>query len=400
MAFSISLTMINFLIFLSCLKFVLLFTYKSEIIKMRYLKYLAAVLYFSFLTSCYEDTTLIDANTNNNLEKYPAELLSVEPAEAFVGDTIIINGDKFTADSRIINFIRIDTIESNVTIKYSNNRIEMRVPENVSFGKVKITVSVDDTLSNEIEFTVLRPVFIPLDLADVPAGTFSMGDNSGEGFSNELPVHEVTLTRDLLVSKYELSQQQWKSLVSSNPSLTKNDELPVHNISWKDAVLYANLLSEKEGLTKCYTINDDEVVFDYNANGYRLPTEAEWEYICRAGTQTKYYNGDSKDNLHDIAWYYDQDSINIHKSGLKQPNAFGIYDIVGNVSEYCWDIWSNSYTEDAQTDPTGAASGPGRVLRGAAWVSNSNACRSSFRYYYYPDEWRVWFAGMRLVRNK
>jgi formylglycine-generating enzyme required for sulfatase activity len=359
----------------------------------------ASFLITIFVSSCVDETPVTTVDTNQ-LNK-PGTILNVAPAQGYVGDTITITGKDFGYYVQDSTLVRFDTIPSTKIIKWDPTTIQAVIPENVNFGIVKLTVLINDTSSNAIDFTITRPVYKPLEMIQIPAGTFRMGDLVGNGYENELPVHQVTISHPFLMSKYEITQPQWKAIVTYNPSLYKADSLPVNNLSWFDAVYFCNLLSDKEGFQRCYSGNDDSIKCDFNANGYRLPTEAEWEYACRAGTETDYYNGTTESDLNNIAWYYNNRDTagSTRPVGLKQPNTFGLYDMQGNVSEWCWDWWNIQYDSTVVTDPTGPTSGPGHALRGGSWMSKANACRSSFRYYYWLPYFRINQAGLRVVRK-
>jgi len=249
-----------------------------------------------------------------------------------------------------------------------------------------------------------------MELVSVEGGTFRMG--SDEGDSDEQPVHEVTLD-SFLIGKYPVTQEQWESVMGRNPSWFKGSKLPVENISWYDAVEFCNRLSELEGLDPYYIIREREatgfwkslmgsteivVECSGNSNGYRLPTEAEWEYAARGGNRTRNYKYSGSDNTGAVAWYDGNSGIKTHEVGLKQPNEIGIYDMSGNVYEWCWD-WKGDYTSPSQTNPKGPSSGEYRVLRGGCWYSVARNCRVANRGSSMPG-FRNSSLGFRLARNK
>ena len=219
---------------------------------------------------------------------------------------------------------------------------------------------------------------IPEGFVLISAGTFKMG--SKDGYDSNKPVHEVTITKPFYMGKYEVTQAEYEkycSYESSSPSSEDGvgDKYPAYYVSWYDALVYCNKRSMAEGLTPCYSISastDPEdwgdvptssnrtwnsVECNWNANGYRLPTEAEWEYAARAGDNTVEsltYSGTSDVNkLGDYAWYYDSANDNTHEVGTKLPNAFGLYDMSGNVWEWCWNWITDSYDTEAEggSDP-------------------------------------------------
>ena len=235
----------------------------------------------------------------------------------------------------------------------------------------------------------------------IEGGTFTMGspeDEPHRWWGDQELQHEVTLTRDFYLSTTEVTQAQWVSVMGSNPSFFSGcDNCPVEKITWYDAVDYCNALSIQEGLTPVYEVDGAEVAWDPSAYGYRLPTEAEWEYACRAGTTTAFYNGPginygpgcyADPNLDEIAWYCENSSgakagKRTQEVGQKLPNAWGLYDMSGNDWEWCWD-WFANYTEDPVTDPTGPESGSARVGRGGGYFHYVGDCRSAARLHPRP----------------
>ena len=258
----------------------------------------------------------------------------------------------------------------------------------------------------------------------VEAGTFQMGSNDGSD-SNK-PVHQVTITKDFYMGKYEVTQAEYEKYcsyesISPSSSYGDGDNYPVYYVSWYDALVYCNKRSMAEGLTPCYSISGNTdpgkwgavptstdstgnpVECNWNANGYRLPTEAEWEYAARAGDDTVEsltYSGTSDVNeLEEYAWYNDNSNSTTHEVGKKEANAFGLYDMSGNVSEWCWNWFTDSYdtTTEGGSDPTGTSAGALRVSRGGGWYYGSDGCAVSYRSYNRPVN--CYFGlGFRVVR--
>jgi len=257
----------------------------------------------------------------------------------------------------------------------------------------------------------------------INSGTFLMGSPAGEpGRLNE-PQHLVKLTKGFYMGKYVVTQEQYQAVMGSNPSNFKSaaaageiqEKRPVEKVSWYDAIVFCNKLSMKEGLTPVYTISvsTDPAVWgivptasdtawnavqaNWNANGYRLPTEAEWEYACRAGTITAYNTGDSISN--DTGWYLDNSTMKTHEVGKLPANKWGLYDMHGNVYEWCWD-WRATYTGEDQIDPKGPDSGTSRIFRGGAYPGEGKDLRSAFRGGdYQPGDNTHSGIGFRVVRN-
>lgn len=217
---------------------------------------------------------------------------------------------------------------------------------------------------------------IDMKFAYIPAGSFLMGspfDEKGHQ-SDEFP-HQVTLTHPFRISITEVTQFQWKAVVNVNRSNFSGDGLPVEKVGWQEAVLFCKKLSEKEVKT------------------YRLPTEAEWEYACRSGS-TKPFSGSG--NLDQIAWYADNSLDTTHPVGSKLPNAWGLYDMHGNVSEWCLDSYNPEYPNTIVNNPTGPEAGTYRVIRGGAWDSFPVACRSAARSSA-PASYQFKQTGFRVV---
>jgi formylglycine-generating enzyme required for sulfatase activity len=243
----------------------------------------------------------------------------------------------------------------------------------------------------------------------IPGGTFLMGSpiNEPGHKKDEGPQHKVTVT-GFFMSRYQVTQKEYQEVMGKNPSHIKGGMLPVECVCWYDAVEYCNELSLRHGLSPAYTIDINlkdpnnqcnfdllkwTVTWDRNAKGYRLPTEAEWEYACRAGT-TEMYNTSIID---DTGWYNVNSYNMIHPVGQKSPNAWGLYDMHGNAEEWCWD-WYSTYLNKAQNDPEGAVSGSGRIRRGGS-VNNRVLClRSAYRNHKNPHI-KNQFLGFRIVHS-
>jgi formylglycine-generating enzyme required for sulfatase activity len=238
----------------------------------------------------------------------------------------------------------------------------------------------------------------------INGGTFQMGSpfNEVNRESDEVQ-HRVTVS-SFYLGKYLVTQKEYIEFMETNPSNFKGDNLPVEMVNWFEAVSYCNRLSQREGLTPAYTINGENVTWNQNANGYRLPTEAEWEYACRAGTTTPFSTGNNITT--NQANYNGNYSYNNTKETYREkttavdsfsPNPLGLYDMHGNVWEWCWD-WYGSYSSGSQTDPRGSSSGADRVIRGGGWSSTVRSVRSANRGNSTPTtQYRD--LGFRLVRN-
>ncbi len=214
----------------------------------------------------------------------------------------------------------------------------------------------------------------------VEGGTFSMGSNDGE--RDEQPVHSVTV-RSFYMSKYEVTFEQYDEFCEATGRDKPDDESwgrgtrPVINAEWYDAVEYCNWLSEKEGLTPVYSGSGDNISSNFDANGYRLPTEAEWEYAAKGGINKDSYTYSGSNTAGDISWYWDNSGSETHPVGGKSPNSLGLYDMSGNVWEWCWD-WLDYYNTSL-VDPKGPDSGINRVLRGGSWYFITDFLRCAYR---------------------
>jgi formylglycine-generating enzyme required for sulfatase activity len=207
----------------------------------------------------------------------------------------------------------------------------------------------------------------------IPSGTFTMGSRATDAESHERPLHTVTISRPFYLATTEVTQSQWKAVMGSNPSRLQADDLPVEQVSWVDAQEFIQKLSTQEGTTS-----------------YRLPTEAEWEYACRAGA-----TGDDGGDRGSTAWYGPNSGGSAHPVAQKQANAWGLFDMLGNVYEWCED-WKGPYPGGEVTDPHGPSEGPGRVIRGGSWLVHANRTRPHFRDFLAPDERRD-DVGFRIV---
>ena len=229
----------------------------------------------------------------------------------------------------------------------------------------------------------------------INSGTFTMGSPASEAgrLANEGPQRQITLS-SFYISRFLITQAEYQEIMGVNPSDFKGDNLPVETVSWFDAIEYCNKRSLIEGLTPAYVIERTIVTWDREANGYRLPTEAEWEYACRAGTQTPFNSGISMDAA---GWNSSNSERRTWPVGEKLPNSWGLYDMHGNVLEWCWD-WLGNYSSGAQTDPLGAATGNKRVYRGGNWRFIANHSRSAYRFGNFPNL-KTNFVGFRVARS-
>ena len=310
------------------------------------------------------------------------------------GADVYVDGKKLGQSPRVFNGLLI-----------GNHQVEVR-KDGYATDKKSVTISEGQTMSisgtlsstpvsssngntsssslvsggNTISIPVKKGISI--DMVKVEAGTFMMGATSEmeNPYSWEKPVHQVTLPHDYYMGKYEVTQALWKTVMGSNPSYFKGDDLPVEEVSWEDCQEFISKLNSMIG------------------RKFRLPTEAEWEYAARGGKKSRGYQYGGSSNISDVAWYDGNSGSKTHPVGMKQANELGIYDMSGNVYEWCQD-WKGSYVNSSQTNPTGAVSGSYRVYRGGSWYYDARYCRSSYRNSGAPG-CRLNRLGLRLVLSE
>jgi formylglycine-generating enzyme required for sulfatase activity len=242
----------------------------------------------------------------------------------------------------------------------------------------------------------------------IEGGSFQMGSPSG-GDTDERPVRTVTVST-FQMSKYPVTQKEWfdimgttieqqRDIASSElPLRGTGDNHPMYYISWHEAIEYCNRLSLREGLKPVYRISRSYVTFNRKANGYRLPTEAEWEFAAKSGNMDSIvfeYSGSNR--VDEVAWFSGNSNSNTKLVGTKAPNSLGLHDMSGNVWEWCWD-WYGIYPNSTQRNPVGASSGSLRVIRGGSWANSAENQRSAYRSYHFPS-YRNGHVGFRVVRS-
>lgn len=285
-----------------------------------------------------------------------------------LGARIVVDGTSIVADAGSL-FLRTGSHTVRVTAEgyedYSSSFSVNSSHRTCSISMTKKRNQNKTYTANGVSFNMVY----------VAGGTFQMGSNDGD--DNEKPVHSVTLS-DYYIGQTEVTQELWQAVMGSNPAkYEKGPSLPVYYVSWNDC---------QEFIIKLNHLTD---------GGFRLPTEAEWEYAARGGNKSRGYKYSGRDYLGSVAWYKDNSGNEVHPVGSKSANELGLYDMSGNVWEWCSD-WKGSYPSSPQTNPTGASSGSDRVLRGGSYCDGESLCRSAYRSNYFPTYWCS-FHGLRLA---
>ncbi|MBN1592056.1 MAG: formylglycine-generating enzyme family protein [Candidatus Coatesbacteria bacterium] len=260
------------------------------------------------------------------------------------------------------------------------------------------------------KFNYLNSSSTELTMLVIPGGPFVQGSPTYEEGHNddESPQRTVDL-QAFTISKTEITQKQFRDVMGWNDSYFEGDDLPVERVSWFDCVSFCNKLSAASGRQMCYIMTNIEyyedhitwadVTWDHGANGYRLPTEAEWECACRAGTTTRYYSGDTDVDVGCYMWYCSNSGSTTHPVGDLEANPWGLYDMSGNVWEWCWDWYAaDYYSTGPDLGPVGPGGGVYRVLRGGSYYNSHLACRSACRFDLMPRDRRD-NLGFRVAKN-
>ena len=284
-----------------------------------------------------------------------------------------------------------DLFESGIISEHDFDELKAEVLRErdtlISYGIVEATPAIDEDANASSRIELVR----------ISAGTFMMGalPNDDEAYSKtERPRHKVEISRDFYVGKYPVTQELWEAVMGNNSSHFKGEDRPVEKVSWFDCVEFCNKLSELENKELAYIINGENVSCNWTAKGYRLLTEGEWEYCARGG-ESHLYAG--SDNVDEVAWYRENSGGMTHPVGQKKPNGFGLYDMSGNIWEWCWDCFED-YQSGSFVDPEGGTDTSFRVRRGGSWKYRAEFCRianrSKGRKYY-----RSMLLGVRFARS-
>lgn len=340
--------------------------------------------------------TINTPSTNN-----PPVIKGFDTNKPFPRKTFGIEGSYF-GDGQNGNFVTINGVLVNTITSWKDKKIVVEVPTGATSGDVLVYVNGQKSNAMAIEIQTDNML---LEQVLIPGGKFQMGSNDEpNGFSS--PKHTVIITKPFYISKYEISQDVWDKVSStSHNSYNKAPNNPVERVSWLNCCKFCNELSIREGFKPVYTINGEEVTANWDANGYRLPTEAEWELAARAGNDDWRY-GKGKDGgngvVSNMAWHNENAGNKTHAIGQKEPNAFGVYDMLGNVKEWCWDWFDADYYTDSKDslDPKGSNNpDAGKALRGGSYTEDKLKTTCSYRWGEQHTMESEYYIGFRVVRN-
>ncbi|OGU59845.1 MAG: hypothetical protein A2X64_04015 [Ignavibacteria bacterium GWF2_33_9] len=339
----------------------------------------------SILTSCQDNEWIS--------EQGEPVITEISPETTFFGDTLTIYGENL-GDRGLNSFIVLsdsinqEIVHSTDCINWTISKVVFVLP---NFSAEEVQLVCNSVNTNKLFIEVSR---LPaLETVEIPIGNFNMG--SLFGLKDEFPVHTITISKPIIASKFEINQFYYSQVMKTNPSMIKDYRLPVDSITWIKAIQFCNELSQIQELKPVYTIFGENVKFDTTANGWRLPTEAEWEYMCKAHDTTNYF---TNEDLSKLGWFIMNSGLKSHPSGQKSPNAFGLYDMQGNLWEWCWDFYNSDYYGISPVqNPLGPISGERHVARGGGYDSGNSLCRASNRFY--PSN-PIQSTGIRIVRTK
>lgn len=342
-----------------------------------------------------KETNTISTSTNDVATQHIVSNQIVK----FSGKVVDINGQPVigaVVEETGTKNISVTDIDGNFIIKAKSSSITVTVtflgcvPKQVKLTegtKEEITL-IEETYkkqpsSSASSITIPVKDGISIEMVKVECGTFMMGatPEMKNSWTEERPIHQVTLTNDYYIGKYEVTQSLWCALMDNNPSYFKGDNLPVEQVSWDDCQKFINKLN------------------DITGRKFRLPTEAEWEYAARGGKKSRGYQYSGSNKISDVAWYSSNSEHKTQPVGLKLANELGLYDMSGNVDEWCFDRFG-FYSALSQTNPLGADDGICRVYRGGSWEQTAGFCRSSDRSNYGTSKNRIYNLGFRLALSE
>ncbi len=315
-------------------------------------------------------------------------ITNISKSDFYLGDTIQIEGSGFGIANNNSYYWFVNNTDtlwfSSLHAKtWSPNFIEIVIDEKYDINEIWIS-----KLKQSVAKSNLRIYPYPeIEVVTISSGSLEQGDKTG--FSDERVVRNVSITKDFVVSKTEITQAVWELIMNYNNSPNINSGLPVSNVSFREAIEFCNELSKLNGLDSCYVIEDQEISFDKESKGWRLPTEAEWEYIASLANI-------ESDKIESFSWFNENSGFNSQIVGTKSQDKIGLFDLYGNVWEWCWDFYSKEYEEGDVIDPTGSEIGERRVRRGGSYNNGKVYLRKSNRTV--PSN-NISTTGIRLVRT-
>lgn len=336
--------------------------------------------------ACYESKPIItDGNTR---------IFKIQDANTFYTDTFTLYGENLGNINDSSYIIINDTlkIESGNCVNWTQSKIQFVVPLIPLLSTIYVVVNDKKIYYDSQDYyqNIIVQPYPKFDYVLILVDSFDMGSNEFN-IENEKPIHKVMLTKNIYVATCEVNQRLYSIINNQNPANIKYNDYPVYNVSWLDAILFCNKLSVFDNIQPAYDIIDSNVYFDIHANGWRLPTEAEWEYFADFDT-----NINNEKTLIEYAWFYNNSTLNPHSIGKLKPNKYGLYDILGNVWEWCWDYYKDDYYYTAPlVNPTGPTTGTGRVIRGGSCDDGKIIVRKEYRTTNNSYE----KIGFRIIRN-
>ena len=336
------------------------------------------------LAGCYESDPIIIGGSTR--------VFKLQDTTTFYSDTFTLYGENLGSitDSNYLVINDNVKIASVDCINWTQSKIQFIVPSLPLQSTIYVVVDgkkIYYDAQNYYQNIVVYP-YPKFDYVLIPAGSFDMGSDVF-GIVNEQPIHNIMLTKDIYVSTCEINQRLYSVINKENPSTIKYNDYPVYNVSWFDAILFCNKLSILDDLQPVYEIIDSAVYFETDANGWRLPTEAEWEYFANISI-------DNEKKLLEYAWFYTNSALNPHNIGKLKANKYGLYDVLGNVWEWCWDYYREDYYSITPlVNPTGPLTGTDRIIRGGSCDDGKIIVRKEYRTKNKSNE----KIGFRIVRN-